>query len=33
VVAILIPQTEAHVIRLFQERMPYGLFVLHIVVD
>jgi hypothetical protein len=25
--AISIPRTEAHVIRHFQERMPYGLFV------
>jgi hypothetical protein len=27
VLAISIPRTEAHVIRHFQERMPYGLFV------
>jgi hypothetical protein len=27
VLAISIPKTEAHVIRYFQERMPYGLFV------
>jgi hypothetical protein len=25
--AISIPRTETHVIRHFQERMPYGLFV------
>jgi hypothetical protein len=25
--AISIPRSEAHVIRYFQERMPYGLFV------
>ena len=25
--AISIPRSEAHVIRHFQERMPYGLFV------
>jgi hypothetical protein len=25
--AISLPRTEAHVIRHFQERMPYGLFV------
>ena len=27
VLAISIPRTEAHVVRHFQERMPYGLFV------
>jgi hypothetical protein len=27
VLAISIPRTEAHVIRHFQEQMPYGLFV------
>ena len=27
VLAISIPRSEAHVIRHFQERMPYGLFV------
>jgi hypothetical protein len=27
VLAISIPRTETHVIRHFQERMPYGLFV------
>ncbi len=27
VLSISIPRTEAHVIRHFQERMPYGLFV------
>jgi hypothetical protein len=27
VLAIPVPRTEAHVIRHFQERMPYGLFV------
>jgi hypothetical protein len=27
VLAISIPRTAAHVIRHFQERMPYGLFV------
>jgi len=27
VLSILIPRTETHVIRHFQERMPYGLFV------
>jgi hypothetical protein len=28
--AISIPRTEAAVVRYFQERMPYGLFVPHI---
>jgi hypothetical protein len=28
VLAISIPRSETHVIRHFQERMPYGLFVL-----
>jgi hypothetical protein len=28
--AISIPRTEAHVIRHFQERMPYGLFILEV---
>jgi hypothetical protein len=27
VLAISMPRTEAHVVRHFQERMPYGLFV------
>jgi hypothetical protein len=27
VLVISIPRTETHVIRYFQERMPYGLFV------
>jgi hypothetical protein len=27
VLAISIPRTEAHVVRHFQERMPYGLYV------
>jgi hypothetical protein len=27
VLAISIPRSEVHVIRYFQERMPYGLFV------
>jgi hypothetical protein len=27
VLSIAIPRTEAHVIRYFQERMPYGLYV------
>jgi hypothetical protein len=30
VLSISIPRTETHVIRHFQERMPYGLFVPHI---
>ena len=31
--AISIPRTEAAVIRHFQERMPYGLFVLEVVAE
>lgn len=30
VLAISIPRTKTHVIRHFQERMPYGLFVPHV---
>jgi hypothetical protein len=33
VLAISIPRTEAHVIRHFQERMPYGLFVPGVAVE
>jgi hypothetical protein len=33
VLAISIPRTEAHVIRHFQERMPYGLFVPDVAVE
>jgi hypothetical protein len=33
VLAISIPRTEKHVIRHFQERMPYGLFVPDVAVE
>jgi hypothetical protein len=33
VLAISIPRSEAHVIRHFQEQMPYGLFVPDVAVD
>jgi hypothetical protein len=33
VLSILIPRTETHVIRHFQERMPYGLFVPDVAVE
>jgi hypothetical protein len=33
VLSISIPRTEAHVIRHFQERMPYGLFVPDVAVE
>ena len=33
ILSISIPRTEAHVIRHFQERMPYGLFVPDVAVE